>query len=754
LNDQFAATRREYEFGYDDASSILERYSIADGDQEDTIVLGDIPIPTSGNEKPRRQHVIVDRSLYELLCLPQTASLSPHEIRGAYYRLAQILHTERQPPHLAPVADALFNSVQVAFETLIEPYRKVNYDMSITDPALDLDEIDEIEQVSEPVGEVASYLPQLREEYLNLTHGEIRTSTDLGLRLELTTATSVSHRGLVRREWRGATPLDFGLRQSTALVIPKLGAAIQKLVSSVEDSILPRITSAPREHHIHCADPTITVTGSAHGLLDEPFRLASLLLDRYQPPGPSIHGRRRLDQLIASRFLPSLNLKLRQEFARREKDGVLTGPTPARRLPDTVIEQEVDLLSDPAITTRVAHSFDLSDGQGPLDVEICMQKRSNDSAPSMGLAVNRRVGDGTAFVVLDAGDWTLRPAQECREYSKFSQVTKRFAYAAAPFRNAPTAEVGYTFSAYDMGLRAGRGFTKPSDRGVRGMDLDLDGDANGSWTASVGATADVLAGYLRYSRDIFSSVSPSQASDLPPGNRSHRATGIRTEVELGSTHHRDFFLALRTLKRVGRFSKIGFEVSMSPSNMHFSLYWSRLNQRISVPLLIATKSSFSTELIFWSTVVPFIGFTAMEFLYWRPQLKARRRSRTGDDLSKDNLQEYISRRRAEADELTVVLANGVEPRQRLERQSGGLVILSAKYSVSGAPPDEIADVTVAVAALVAGGQLLIPKGLRKSHLLGFWDPAPLTTKVLLVRYLYQGKENSVEVSGRDELRLP
>jgi DnaJ family protein C protein 11 len=83
-----------------------------------------------------------------------------------------------------------------------------------------------------------------------------------------------------------------------------------------------------------------------------------------------------------------------------------------------------------------------------------------------------------------------------------------------------------------------------------------------------------------------------------------------------------------------------------------------------------------------------------------------------------------------------------------------LVILSAKYSVSGAPPDEIADVTVAVAALVAGGQLLIPKGLRKSHLLGFWDPAPLTTKVLLVRYLYQGKENSVEVSGRDELRLP
>jgi DnaJ family protein C protein 11 len=212
------------------------------------------------------------------------------------------------------------------------------------------------------------------------------------------------------------------------------------------------------------------------------------------------------------------------------------------------------------------------------------------------------------------------------------------------------------------------------------------------------------------------------------------------------------YLALRALKRVGRFSKLGFEVGVSPSNLHLSFYWSRLGQRINIPFLLATKSNMSTELVFWTTVLPFLGFGVAE-IFSRSRA-TRKLKKPREQKSGAKLQEYVARRRAEADELTVVLANGVEPRQRAERQAGGLVILSAKYSVKGAPSEEVADVTVAVAALVDNGEVLIPKGLRKSHLLGFWDPAPLESKVLFVRYLYQGKEYSVEGVGEQELRLP
>lgn len=139
------------------------------------------------------------------------------------------------------------------------------------------------------------------------------------------------------------------------------------------------------------------------------------------------------------------------------------------------------------------------------------------------------------------------------------------------------------------------------------------------------------------------------------------------------------------------------------------------------------------------------------------------------------------------------------------------MILSAKFGVRGAVGEEVADVTVALAALIGddsvkidedddddgeweekegigkkgegdgegedededggggngggvgkggrgqgghGGRLVIPAGVRKGRLLGFWDPAPGRRKMLCVGYLWRGREEVVEVVGREELRLP
>lgn len=754
LNEQFAATRRDYEFGDDDASSILERATTAgEADQDDTIVLDRAQLTSHHETGPPKRAVVLNRSCYELLCLPRDIELSAADIWKAYHRLFTILQPERQPQALAPVAQSLLSSVQEAFQTLVEPHRRVAYDVSdlMPSPESELLEL-------EPCGSSAktNYEDELREAYLNLAAGEIVSSTDIGLRLDASSAPPNSRAGVERAGWRAPNPVDLELCQSMTLTPPTLGKEIQKFVTSAEDFVESKLLGATRHRGRLCSlAPTLTVTGGAHGFLDEPYRLASVLTDRYQPPGPSIHGQRHLEQLIASRFLPVLAVQLRQGFAT-----TLTRDRKGRILPDTVLETEVAMLPEPAVTTRVAHAVELPDGGHPVDVEVCVTKYgpASRSAPVVGLALQRRMASGTGFLTVDAGDWTLWPAEECLHFSQFSTLTKRFANTRNPFRSVPTVEVGYTIGPHELGLRSGRGFTRPADRGVRAMDLGLDDDTSGSWTASLGATADTLAGYLRYGRDIFSSFSPAQSAVLPPGNRAHSGSGFRAEIELGFSKswlyaHRPGYLALRALKRIGRFSKIGFEVGVSPWNVHLSLYWSRLGQRISIPFLLATKSNVSTELVFWATVLPFFCFGVAEILNRR---RAMRRLRGGREQSSRaaKLQDYVARRRAEADELTVVLANGVEPRQRAERQVGGLVILSAKYSVKGAPSEEVADVTVAVAALVDGGELLIPKELRKSHLLGFWDPAPLDTKVLFVRYLYRGKEFSVEVTGVQEVRLP
>ncbi|OIW24110.1 hypothetical protein CONLIGDRAFT_561807, partial [Coniochaeta ligniaria NRRL 30616] len=688
LNEQFAATRRDYEFGDDDASSIFTRATTTqEGDQDDTVVVGRVQAGSDPATGRPEKGVVLNRSYYELLCLPEDIELSAADIWKAYHRLFTILQPERQPQALAPVAQSLLNSVQVAFQTLIEPYRRVTYDLSEhkSPDALELLELLPYDRHETTYGD------GLREAYLNLAAGEIVSSTDLGLRLDASPVPRSSRTGDERR-WRAPSPVDLQLCQSMALALPTLGAQVQKLVTSTEDFVQSKLPDTKRGHgRIYSPAPTLTVSGGVHGFLDEPYRLASVLTDRYQPPGPSIHGQRHLEQLIASRFLPVLNIKLRQEFATMR-----TNDRKNEILSDIVLETELAILPEPAVTARIAHAISLPDGGPPLNLEVCVTKYgpANKSPPAIGLALHRRIASGTGFLTVDAGDWTLRPAEECLHFSKFSTLTKRFANTQNPFRSAPTVEVGYTVGSYEMGLRSGRGFTRPADRGVRAMDAKMDGDPRGSWTVSVGATAETVAGYLRYGRDILSSFSPVQSAVLPPGNSAGRGGGFHAEVELGVSRswlegQRADYLALRALKRVGRFSKVGFEVGVSPSNLHLSLYWSRLGQRINIPFLLATKASMSTELVFWAAVLPFLGFGVAEM--FARKRAARRLKESREQKSKAKLQEYVARRRAEADELTVVLANGVEPRQRAERQAGGLVVLSAKYSVRGAPSDEVAD---------------------------------------------------------------
>ncbi|KAL1879962.1 hypothetical protein VTK73DRAFT_6542 [Phialemonium thermophilum] len=505
LNEQFAATRKDYEFGYDDASSVLDRASAADyKETDDTVVLDDLRDLTDGDEAPSRDCILSDRSFYELLCLPPTAAASPTEIRRAYYRLLQEIHPETQPQSLVPLAEALLNVVQTAFETLIEPHRKANYDMSLVALESEVDVFDEFRDAAISADGDRSYVDRLAEEYLNLTGGEIRTTTDLGLRLRPRSRLLGYARDSSYRRWATVDPVDFSLQQATTLNLAALNRGIQTLLDATTNCGTPGLPKGA----IYCASTTATVTASIHGLMDGPFRLASLVFDRYQPPGPPLQGRRRLTQLLASRYLPLLNVKVRQEFV---PDSEVTKQAKGRST--VVVEEEVDCLPVPAVTVRASRSFDLADGTEPLDVEISVTRilLRGSRISSMGLAAHKHVGDGTAFVAIDAGNWELWPAHESSRHPRFSKIVKRFSQAMTPFRSSPTVEVGYNVGSYPMGLRAGRAFTKPGNRGIRGMDIDMDDDRTGSWTASLGATTDTVAAYVRYGRDLFSSASASRA---------------------------------------------------------------------------------------------------------------------------------------------------------------------------------------------------------------------------------------------------
>ncbi|KAM7222905.1 hypothetical protein V8F06_001803 [Rhypophila decipiens] len=801
LREQFSTTRREIDFGFDDSSSIYERSILAseadvENELEDAVVVNEgssfMPPPPRPSHNPP-----IQRSHYELLCLPNDPSLTPNDIRRAFHRVVQNLCVDRQPQRLQLAAASYLGQVQIAFETLIEPYKRAEYDLSLAEKPKNHSES------STSVQDAAAYQASLLEQYVLLGPGGpggLRTTTDLGMRVDARSMT-----------------LDL----------------------------------QPTNREVHRVNPTLTITGSTHGLLDEPFKLASVLRDGYQPPGPSIHGRRRLEQLLFSRFLPGLHMTARQELFTDKGNST----------PYFVLEQELQILPFPSVTLRAGHSLVIPDNPTePLNIEVSVQKplipSSSSSSlaaatsPTIGLALDKKLGPGTAFLVVDGGNswpWTSTTTgdMECRQLSRFSQMTSspstgRFIQKMNSqntvnlFQNAPTVEIGYAFGQHAnvMGLRSGsdRAFTRPSERGLRGLDGDfsLDGchdgsTANspnsGSWTVSTGLTFGTVAGYLRYGKDSLTSSSSStitassssSSQDSSPTSlntsctkRSYapiKKTGFRTEIELSATTTSstvlprisafrkgggggsDILLAFRTLKYIGRFTKIGLELALTTNNLHLSIYWSRLGQRISIPFLLVAGGGgarSSSKLVFWTSVLPFTALAIWDgFLkpFWRSRSEKLKREqqdylRELEEKQRDFMRGELLRRRAQAaDELTVILATGVEGRQRGERQRGGLVIFSAKYGVLsgglGQQPqqqeeeeNEIADVTVAVAAIVdEEGRLNIPAGLDKGRLLGFWDPAAPTwslrrDKTLWIKYLYRGKESVVEVGEGEAVCLP
>ncbi|AEO54083.1 hypothetical protein MYCTH_2114944 [Thermothelomyces thermophilus ATCC 42464] len=731
LQEQFAVTKKEYEFGFDDASSVLERSTLASG----AVRANELDDDDDGKQTPVWVlSSVANRTYYELLCLPKGVSLSPDQVCDAAYRLLEVLAVDKQPPRLRSSAAFYLGLTQAACETLVEPSRRLAYDLYLSEahePASDSPEPLIDDDLPGP-GSCESYENQIQEQYLLLTQRESRANTDLCFRVGAAAAAApllTSQRGS-RQHGLELRVLDFSLRKTATTGVPALRQSVERMVvflQGLPNKGAPKVEGSP---FVRVADPTVTITGATHGLLDERIRLAPSLSDRYQLPGPSIHGRRRAEQLLASQFLPLLSLNLRQALSWRGDPTLVAGP-------DLVVEHELELLPHLSTTTRVGYSVNLSGADEPLNIEVSARKpltRSPGLHSTLGFAVHERVGSGTAFLIADGGDWNPSISKECQELSRCSKTVGGLAPMVEAFRNSPTVEIGYAFGRHDLGMQSGQALTKPSERGLSTLDSDLDERKPSSWTASVGFTPGNAAAYLRYGRDLFASRAQTRSS---PKSR----TGLRAEVELASTVQHDFFfLAFRALKRIGRFSKAGLEIGFSPSNLHLSFYWSRLGQRISLPFLVANsttaRSRFATRLLFWTTIFPFAAFAAWE-CYRRRRWCARKASSTSTTAEPERggaktVQLHIARRRAEADELTVVLATGVEPRQAAQRQRGGLVIAGAKYGVRDAPPEE-------------------------SRLLGFWDPAPLSgpgDKVLRVRYLWRGKERTVEVGELEELRLP
>ncbi|KAK2596970.1 hypothetical protein N8I77_012848 [Diaporthe amygdali] len=845
LSDQFAATRREYEFGFDDGASFITTDAEVETDQEDTLtgtgsfdgVIVTPPASHRGAGNAPRQSGIegIRRSHYELLSVPVGDEASERDIRRAYFRLCDILRSDNIPAQHRDVAERYLGHVRAAFETLISKHSRDDYDASLLDEELEdatllSGEEDEGDGDTRQAGRVNTQL--VRE----LRRQQERESTDIGLHMDVQSIVSSGHRELYLQ--RGL-PATLSLTQTSITSIPAISQALQPKLRQFRKSLGGAAASGAvkvEKNELYCTTPNVTLTSSIFATdAKDSFLPPASVLARQQNLSHDTLPKDRQLQWFSFYFAPTLNLKLRQELFVREPG--LSEAALRRTLPDAVVEIETDTLNAASLTARASHVLrfngDEEDEHQPAEplhteasVSVSRAWPAASYKPRFGLGLHRRVGGhngGTVFACADSGTPSLWEGLSPSSFFKDSvrrrldrdstgaswrnymdQLSQMFGPGGMPnYYSPPTLEVGYKFGAFSedtLGLRSGRAFTKPAGSGLRRLhdSVTLCGPGKGaSWTISGAFTPGGVAGYLRFGRNLLSSLPDLEHSLIP--NRFRGLLGCRFEAELSTYTSRPSNLlgrvhslgrseisrlAVRGLKKVGKSSKVGLEMSMSSTNssLVLSLYYSTKNNKsLTIPLMLfrdqPSHYQFLTKVLLWASFLPTLALAALDHsLTLLPRASAASQEEKG--RRSQDIQKYIAARRAEADDLVTVLAEPIMQRQRVQRERGGLVILSAKYGVidgsstsppsdssTGPPaiqlgpnwtsPEEVADVTVALAALVDDdGTLSIPEGLRKSRLLGFWDPRPRRTKCLLVRYMFRGQEKVKEVMGREELALP
>lgn len=831
LSEQFATTRREYEFGFDDAVSSVAQSEHGGDDEEEGDTLtpegssfeGMVVVPPlldgeeeegkveeeegggGGAEVERQSGERFRGTHYELLCLPEGNAATEEEVRGAYFRLHDILRSRALPARYRQSAERYFGDVQTAFETLIGECSKRDYELTVVDEEDEASSEDDV--VDDGDGEDANSTSAGRTDprvVRRLRRQQEQKSAEVCMQLDSPFLDQSVRRG----PWFPRNiPSELSVTHTETTSLPSVNRFLEPKARKIWSALKgPAIEGAQEEDtELYYTPPTVTIAPS---LLATNIRRSyiepSIGLSHSTNVSPDDFPRDRPLEWYSTFVSPLINVKLRQEMFLRQPG--LSEAALKKTLPDAVVEVETDALNAASLTARASRTLGPGGGGAAVDdepvhveasVSVNRSPLTRNYAARLGLAAHKRLSrcGPTAFACVDSGTsslwesvspaylWDRQKREAGSELSlgTFMKRLSRLLRVGALSHSPPTVEVGCRFgsSADDsLGLHNGRAFTKQARRGLRRLhdDVDLSGPGKGgSWTVSGAFTAGGIAGYLRYGKDLFM-LSPASSTleqeDAPPPARWKKLLNFRMEVEL-MTHVMKYrpvrrrprpwagpditHVAVRGLKKIGRSSHLGLELGASGADVVLSLYLAHRRNRFTVPVMFLTNhASYYAGLLFWTAFLPALGLAAVDHV-----LAARRGAPTRSREAR------AARRRAEAVEVLALLAEPVRRRQGVQRERGGLVVLSAQYGVlrdaasktwsEPAAPEwsDVADVTVAVAALVDdGGRLDIPEGLRKSRLLGFWDPKPGRTKHLVVRYVYAGREGIKAVIGREGLRLP
>lgn len=124
-HQDFAASRQEYVF---DDEEQYEPAPLLNGSSSAAGNLGDDQ-SSDDEDLLERVDLLNGADYYSILALPRSPTPTSAQIRAAFHSLSLRFHPDKQPPDRRAMAEQHYSRIQKAYETLIDPHKRVVYDL-------------------------------------------------------------------------------------------------------------------------------------------------------------------------------------------------------------------------------------------------------------------------------------------------------------------------------------------------------------------------------------------------------------------------------------------------------------------------------------------------------------------------------------------------------------------------------------------------------------------------------------------------
>ncbi|KAJ6155490.1 hypothetical protein N7470_006056 [Penicillium chermesinum] len=706
---------------------------------------------------------------YSLLGLSSKPPPTDSQIRSAYHNLSLSFHPDKQPAHRREAAERQFNRIQEAYYVLIDPKKRVVYDMMGSEGVKrewsggglmgKNGEAREVGVKSMNPDEFRRWFSKMmKKRERKFVHSLVASRGTISVGINAAEAIRVDEDdGNVTLELHKmgmpkVQSLACRYQFKTPLLLPGFDSESEKEEDDTTAESKPAELADADEQ-----EPPAEVIFSmgAAGVLGRTSR--NTLLNMKEDP------RKRLSLHLGATIVPNFQTIAGMKGIWHKR--------PLSFIRDSNLRIEATALPDQALKATIARNFQPIPGVTPFQVTASSTiKRSLWQAPpSFDIQATKLIArEKLGFCSWSSGAFTWPDFL----FERFNSI-------------GPTEQSLFEIESEPSNFQIGLIALPPNPKKV--IEIEEDADADGeeeahgkvadaktdntavSWRTFMTVSPGGAALVLSYSRNIFSGIAANDpvrsewsSEGYYPMPKMEGPRALRLEVSGVLGMDASLTWSVKATRRVSEFTKVGLGVGLAGNGVVMTVHWNRLGQNLTLPITVCSPKEANHDAALLAGLIPMALYGIIEFVYIRPRDRRKRREQLA--RRHNALKKLIPKKREESLQDIELLRDQVLRRQAREESQNGLVIRKAEYGYI--PPKKsktlkpqlaeprVIDVTIPVANLVDHGQLNIRANTVKFNILGFYDPAPLLPKRLKIWYTYQGREHFVDAGEKEDIACP